>query len=960
MKGRKACFLLLCVGTVWSCHFSSSLFNLGEVNPVIDIHQKHAKDHRIFKEITLKNQMRVLLISDPDLNKSAAAMNVQVGSLSDPTEHPGLAHFLEHMLFLGTKKYPDISEYNRYLDAFQGESNAYTNSESTNYFFEVNHEGFEGAVDRFAQFFVSPMLNPEYVERERNAVDSEHQKNLQDDYWRSQQVLNSMVKKGHPRQKFSTGNNETLAKADRAVLVSFYEKYYSSNRMNLVLMSKQSLDELEVLASNYFNPVKNTQAQPLTFDSQLFDPKDLPRQINIQSIKDIRRLRLTFLTKSRTDYYKSKPDAFICHLIGYEGAGSLLSQLKAEDLATGLSAGMDSTSYAGTFEFEISLTEKGLSHQDRVLDLFFAYVQILKNEGLKRYIYDEQKAILDIDYVYKDPREGMRVASRYAERMQYYKGEEIDKNDLLIQEYSEKDFRLFLDAITPKSMNAMLLSPDVKGEAKERYYQTSYTVQRFSEASIAKLSHPPVSSALHLPKQNPFVPNKLEVLTSATQTNPQKVIDDARGVLWYQLDDRFSLPKAKVQIHLLTKTVNDTAQDKIHSILYVMALGEALNEWKYDINLAGLDYSVSRTDKGILLEYSGYSQHIPDLMASLATKLKDLTIDDTRFETLKTELKRSIQNSRVDNAYLQAFEELRYLLTKQAIHRDDLYDLEHKVDLITPISLADLKCYVGSTLFQKMYFEAIAYGSISKEAAEEGVLATWKTLNPSLLAKEERPKVESIKFGEGKSFARIGHSGSNNNCWASTVQFGGRDLALQAALRVGSAKLRTSYYTELRTKQQLGYIVHSALALEEKSLGMNFLIQSSDYDAFELSKRSQYWLESAQVELAKVTEEELAELKKQVASELREPDKTYSDRHQTLAFEAFVVGASFGYKEQIAKEVEKLSKDQLVSVFKKGFSPQTMASMNIFLLAKGQKPKKLEKVTLLENAKAFKGEATVF
>ena len=109
--------------------------------------------------LTLDNGMKVLLVfSNEKFTKSAAAMDVAVGSLADPDQSEGLAHFLEHMLFLGTKKYPKVGEYSEYLSANQGMSNAYTASENTNYFFEVNNDAFTGALDRFAQFFVAPLL----------------------------------------------------------------------------------------------------------------------------------------------------------------------------------------------------------------------------------------------------------------------------------------------------------------------------------------------------------------------------------------------------------------------------------------------------------------------------------------------------------------------------------------------------------------------------------------------------------------------------------------------------------------------------------------------------------------------------------------------------------------------------------------------------------------------------------
>ena len=59
---------------------------------------------------------------------------------------------------MGTKKYPDEEEYSQYIKDKGGMNNAYTSLTNTNYHFDCSNEGFEGAVDRFAQFFISPLL----------------------------------------------------------------------------------------------------------------------------------------------------------------------------------------------------------------------------------------------------------------------------------------------------------------------------------------------------------------------------------------------------------------------------------------------------------------------------------------------------------------------------------------------------------------------------------------------------------------------------------------------------------------------------------------------------------------------------------------------------------------------------------------------------------------------------------
>lgn len=92
---------------------------------------KSQQDNRDYRGLQLSNGLKVLLISDPATDKAAAAMTVDVGHMSDPDELPGLAHFCEHMLFLGTKKYPNENAYSTYLSENGGSSNASTYADNT-------------------------------------------------------------------------------------------------------------------------------------------------------------------------------------------------------------------------------------------------------------------------------------------------------------------------------------------------------------------------------------------------------------------------------------------------------------------------------------------------------------------------------------------------------------------------------------------------------------------------------------------------------------------------------------------------------------------------------------------------------------------------------------------------------------------------------------------------------------
>ncbi|MCP4321635.1 MAG: peptidase M16, partial [Alteromonadales bacterium] len=112
----------------------SSMKSFEIINTVI---KQSPNDDRHYQVIRLSNDLEVLLISDPDLENSAVSLSVPVGSMHNPESQLGLAHYLEHMLFLGSERYPTINEYSKFMSQNGGYTNAYTSQESTVYGFEV-------------------------------------------------------------------------------------------------------------------------------------------------------------------------------------------------------------------------------------------------------------------------------------------------------------------------------------------------------------------------------------------------------------------------------------------------------------------------------------------------------------------------------------------------------------------------------------------------------------------------------------------------------------------------------------------------------------------------------------------------------------------------------------------------------------------------------------------------------
>ncbi|XP_046548482.1 insulin-degrading enzyme-like [Haliotis rubra] len=300
---------------------------------------RSAQDKRLYRGLELTNGMKLLLISDTDTDKSAASMNVNIGHMSDPTDLPGLAHFCEHMLFLGTEKYPDENEYSKFLSEHGGSSNAYTSTENTNYFFDITPGNLAGALDRFAQFFLCPLFTSSATDREVNAVNSENDKNLQSDQWRLMQLEKSLADPSHDFSKFGSGNKQTLdtlprerGQNTRDELLKFHSKYYSANVMGLCVLGKESLDQLSEMVVPLFAGVENKSVSVPEWNIHPFGPDQLQRNVCVVPVKDLRQMNVSWSLPDLHPYYTSKPEHYLGHLIGHEGPGSLLSELKARAL----------------------------------------------------------------------------------------------------------------------------------------------------------------------------------------------------------------------------------------------------------------------------------------------------------------------------------------------------------------------------------------------------------------------------------------------------------------------------------------------------------------------------------------------------------------------------------------------------------------------------------------------------
>ena len=878
---------------------------------------KSPNDDYQYRLLTLPNDMEVLLISDPGTVKAAASLDINVGSGDNPPDRAGLAHFLEHMLFLGTDKYPDPAEYEEYITEHGGSRNAYTSFENTNYFFDVNAAYLPEALDRFAQFFIAPRFDAAYVEREKSAVEAEYQMGLKSDPRRSLDVLQALINPEHPYSQFTVGSLETLDdRPDSSVrdeLVRFYKEHYSANIMRLVVLGSESLDELEALVSPLFSEIPNTSRERELYAAPLFAPGALPMLVQVQPQATLRQMDLAFPIPDYRDAYQVKPVSYLGNLVGHEGEGSLLSQLKAEGLAEGLSAGSGLSWPGGDlFNVSISLTEKGLQEYPRVLRLFFAYVDMLRERGARQWLYDEQARLADLGFRFKQESNPINYVSAVASGMHDYAPQDVLRGPYIMDRYDEIMINGLLGEINAGNVLITISDKGVETDQVSPYYQVPYSRQAVTDEQVAEWLDPVKPEPFQLPQPNEFIAEdvSLVALAPGRAAVPEVALQLPRQKIWFMQDDQFRVPKGATYINFRSPEVGQSVTQTAAAILYTAILTDDVNEYAYPALLAGLDFDFYKHAQGISLRITGYNDKQALLLKELLGVIADPAFDPQRFENIRKDMIRALQNSVASRPASQVMDDLRESL---------LYGEWGEKALIAALEQLDMAAVqdYARGFWASATAEALIYGNYEKSFVKQvsGMLATVISAEPA----PALPDLRVLKLEAGESLLYEVDVPHDDSVVAWYLQGAADTWSDRAATALAAQVTKSGFFQQLRTEQQLGYIV-SAFAWPQLEVpGLVLLIQSPVAGADKVYAAMRDYMESVPVAL---DQEQFSRHKAALRTDILRPDKNLWERAdfywQSIATKQF----DFDGRQKLADALETFTLESWQAYYDRVFLEQ--------------------------------------
>lgn len=488
---------------------------------------KSIGDKKEYRLIKLKNNIKALLIStaknyEASLADPIAAINlsVRVGSF-DEDKIEGLAHFLEHMFFRGSEKFPKDDEMHDFAQNNGGFSNAWTSDETTEYFVSVVEEKFLEAVDRLSDMLVSPLMLKSSMNQERELVDSEFHQLVKQSYLHRDQVMKLFLNPRHPVSKFNVGNLVTLKEnvnddeLHQALLN--LRKKYTAEKMGICLQSNRSLDELQEIIIEKFSGISNDfkEDERKLFWHEIPTNDFYSKLIFVKPTDTETSLNLTWILSPTKKLYKCKPLAYIGLVFGNTEDGGIINYLKDLKLINSLNFDFTRRTCHTLVHICVDLTEEGYEKINFILETILSYLKMLKNTPMEVHerLYKDIADHINLSFNYfKESSAMCNVQVSYD--INAVADEDLLRSSILL-EYDAHVIMKFIDHLNNDDFNITIMTSKQENyHMTEKYFKAKYDVQEMPDNFIKIKNERKINEIFYIERPNPFKPTNFEIFES--------------------------------------------------------------------------------------------------------------------------------------------------------------------------------------------------------------------------------------------------------------------------------------------------------------------------------------------------------------------------------------------------------------------------------------------------------------
>ena len=779
---------------------------------------------------------------------AACAVDFNVGFFADQASgFEGISHFLEHMVFMGSEKYPGENHFSDWLSQHWGSENACTDSEQTTYYFECHPKHLAEGLDIFSGYFLSPLLKMDAVEREVTAVESEFERVVNNDATRVEAIVGHVSREGHPYRVFGWGNRQSLTENPlwkqgliRDKLREHWKKHYHAGRMSLTLLGEQTLDELQEMVANVFGDMR-ADGEPAVSYASAGEPfaNQLPLRIDTSMIREGKQLDLIFTVPSELRRrYLRKSTEYVEELIGHEGEGSLFASLKSRGLAERISAGIAAggladTSCCALFTVTIKLTDEGFEKVDDVISSFFQYVEMMRRTGPQEWSWREAKDLRGIEFRFKEEEGASEYAEMLAMTMRRFEHADVLRGEYACDEFHTRDIEAVVDCITPRKcvyvVSDHAFDADAPGVEREKWFDAPFARSAVPEKKLTEWESNEPASELRYPPRNVYIAERFDIkngsdhrLEAAKQANlvppdattpppaplvtpPEIVHECALMRLWHRADDKFDQPRMNAYFHVSLPCIEDSPEAFVAADMLTLMVHDRLQDSvRYPAELASLNAGLDVVGQHtcLSLTFDGFDCKLPRLVRAYFDAVANFGLDPARFRKVKEKRLKDLKN---------------YGLKPGRQARSLLHQLLKRRETCEASKIAALEAMEPETLTQfaraawtgAAHVEGLIIGNVTtEEAMEMGASVRESFASSAPVAADAFPKREIAVVPTGDT--RFALAAQNPEEGTNVVYvYYQHDICThesRAVTLLVHQLIGEKLFDQLRTKEQLGYV----------------------------------------------------------------------------------------------------------------------------------------------------------
>ena len=656
----------------------------------------------------LQNGLEYLIIDCQDCKTAAVALSVKIGTKDDVI--PGTAHLLEHMIFYSSESYPEEGYFGKFVSLRNGDFNAYTSYEMTNFYFSVLNKDLQEAMNIFSKGFFEARITKENVLREILAVNSEHMKNINDDNWRDFRTLQLLVQGDFG--KFGTGNEETLhVEGIEKEVKKVYDKFYVAQRMKLVVYANENTEEVEKWVKNMFEMIRNEEYgknSEFIVEESMQNVCEMNRKLDLfdAEISGKMAIRNRKAEECSFDVYycletkewikDAHSENFLMYLLNNQGRGGIMDNL--QDIQTFSSEILEN--YRLFTLAHLGFTLKDHFLYQKILIIIKQYAKTISETSYESLllIFDDYKKSKQLGFNYLEIPHPEEFVSLISKNMHYFDPEHYISGFDIPDEFNYFNFKNIVDQFLSTNPllslscnyfndDFQLLDHTIKFNSLCSYYNMEYEIFNILVETKEIFFLSLLNSSLDYLDNLSFIDN--------FDQNIKNLESNDYFEIWYQFNSDFKVPKARISVIFTFEDWDELEvifEIKLRMIQLYLVYDQAA------LLSSGFSFEYEISHKGAVIILKGWNQGIYDFFLKIIDLLQTNS-EDFIGQSISILIGKysALLNSQL---YQQSFQKFNDFIFNSKNNYEYKLELLRKTQKIESLS------------FDKTYLKILVYGNI--------------------------------------------------------------------------------------------------------------------------------------------------------------------------------------------------------------------------------------------------------